>query len=297
MRQGADRNESFFTPDFSVMHVITSSAIPMHTHSSFVVGHCFRGVSRCRIGARDCVEFHPGDTGLLNPGERHQDFVSKPERDYLNVNISRRFFEEIGGGCCVNFSKSRLEANAEVKRICGSLRMELGGMAFGREILLKSLVTELAVCLFRLFTPVSAQPYELNLAPDEARTPVARALQYLRENYTEEFELDRIARAAGLSRFYLERVFKKATGRHMHTYMIQLRLDQAKHRLASSATPIVLPRDFDIFSLPSVPTNSVSQNVHAAAARSSSRPDHRLQPAKRQNTAGRPVSAPSPCNV
>ena len=34
-----------------------------------------------------------------------------------------------------------------------------------------------------------------------------------------------------------------------------------------------------------------------APARSSSRPDHRLQPENRQNTAGRPVSAPSPCNV
>ena len=34
-----------------------------------------------------------------------------------------------------------------------------------------------------------------------------------------------------------------------------------------------------------------------AVARSSSWPDHRLQPAKRQNTAGRPVFAPSPCSV
>src|SRR5215217_2988766 len=49
--------------------------------------------------------------------------------------------------------------------------------------------------------------------------------------------------------------------------------------------------------LPSVPTKSVSQNLHAAVARSASRPDQRLQPAKRQNTAGRPACAPSPCRV
>ena len=48
---------------------------------------------------------------------------------------------------------------------------------------------------------------------------------------------------------------------------------------------------------PSVPTKSVSQNWQMAVARSPSRPVHRLQPAKRQNTAGRPACAPSPCRV
>ena len=48
---------------------------------------------------------------------------------------------------------------------------------------------------------------------------------------------------------------------------------------------------------PSVPTKSVSQKRHWAKARSASRPLHRLQPAKRQNTAGRPTWAPSPCRV
>ena len=48
-------------------------------------------------------------------------------------------------------------------------------------------------------------------------------------------------------------------------------------------------------SRPSVPTKSVSQKLQMAASRSSSWPDQRLQPAKRQKTAGRPVLAPSPC--
>ena len=38
-----------------------------------------------------------------------------------------------------------------------------------------------------------------------------------------------------------------------------------------------------------------SQKRHMASARSTSRPLHRLQPAKRTNTAGRPALAPSPC--
>ena len=42
-------------------------------------------------------------------------------------------------------------------------------------------------------------------------------------------------------------------------------------------------------SVPSVPTKSVSQKRQMALARSCSRPLQRLQPAKRQNTAGRPA--------
>ena len=41
----------------------------------------------------------------------------------------------------------------------------------------------------------------------------------------------------------------------------------------------------------------VAERGTIASARSASRPVHRLQPAKRQNTAGRPAFAPSPCSV
>ena len=45
------------------------------------------------------------------------------------------------------------------------------------------------------------------------------------------------------------------------------------------------------------PTKSVSQNEQIAAARSCSRPLHRLQPANRTNTARRPACTPSPWSV
>ena len=58
-----------------------------------------------------------------------------------------------------------------------------------------------------------------------------------------------------------------------------------------AASPLVLVTH------PSVPTKSVSQNWQVARCRSCSRPVHRLHPANRQNTAGRPACTPSPCSV
>src|SRR5439155_13729219 len=62
-----------------------------------------------------------------------------------------------------------------------------------------------------------------------------------------------------------------------------------QHPSITSASSLALPN------LPPsgpVPTKSVSQNWQTARDLSSSRPDQRLQPEKRQNTAARPVCAP-----
>ena len=48
---------------------------------------------------------------------------------------------------------------------------------------------------------------------------------------------------------------------------------------------------------PSVPTKSVSQKLHCAVARSCSRPDHKLHPAKRRKTARCLDCTPSPWRV
>ncbi len=74
-----------------------------------------------------------------------------------------------------------------------------------------------------------------------------------------------------------------------------LDLREPEGRCAVEAAP--RPRAEGESNLPSVPTKSVSQKRQTAVSRSASRPDHRLQPAKRQNTAGRPAFSPSPCKV
>ena len=82
--------------------------------------------------------------------------------------------------------------------------------------------------------------------PDENNAQIMACLRIswldaercLHDTYTQEFSLDRIADAAGLSKYYLERVFKKATGLPPHTYVLMLRIEAAKKLLASSSMPI-----------------------------------------------------------
>ena len=65
-----------------------------------------------------------------------------------------------------------------------------------------------------------------------------KAIEYLEDNFNKPFNLERLAAASELSKHYLERVFKRATGLTPHTYALMLRIERAKQFLASSRKTI-----------------------------------------------------------
>ena len=195
------------------------------------------------MGTKISLVFGPGDTGLLNPGDAHEDLQTKQDRDYLTVNIKQELFREIINDLGSDarevpcFLTPKLEGDLALKRICWTLRNEVDGQEYGREILVKNLVSELAIHFLRRFSPsVSGLGFDSDQVT--ARWQVRKALEYLHDTYAQAFSLDRIAAAAGLSMYYLERVFKRATGLPPHTYMLMLRIEAAKKLLASSSIPI-----------------------------------------------------------
>jgi AraC family transcriptional regulator len=75
----------------------------------------------------------------------------------------------------------------------------------------------------------------------ERRPPgwLRRAKELLHDRFTESLSLDEIAAAAGVHPTHLARVFR----RHYHCtigdYLRGLRIDQARHELATSDTPLI----------------------------------------------------------
>ncbi|MGH8629698.1 MAG: helix-turn-helix transcriptional regulator [Burkholderiales bacterium] len=55
-----------------------------------------------------------------------------------------------------------------------------------------------------------------------------RAAEYVRLHLSENFRLEDMAAAAGLSAFHFARMFKKTTGLTPHRYLMNMRLDKAK---------------------------------------------------------------------
>jgi AraC family transcriptional regulator len=242
---GANLIRLYRESQLSLAHSVTTNAIPRHSHPEYVLGYYFRGRSPCRFSSCRDLEFGPGDLGLLNPGSAHEDYASRQERDYLTVNLKKSFFEELFRdlGCSAqsapHFPCPKITGNPDVRRICQAIRTEIDADQFGRGVVLRSLVTELAVCILRQLDNFRLEDALSSMDERACQRQVRRVAEYLQENYAQEFDLDRIAAVAGLSKYHLERAFKRATGLTLHTYMVMLRLERAKHSLGSTAKSIV----------------------------------------------------------
>ena len=122
---------------------------------------------------------------------------------------------------------AKIGNESAVAGLCHAIRREVDGNHFGREIVIQSLVTQLAVELLRRHPGFRIDPEQMEPDPRGACFHIQQVAGYLRENCTQEFRLDRLAKIAGLSKFQLERVFKRVTGINPHTFMMLARLDKA----------------------------------------------------------------------
>lgn len=67
--------------------------------------------------------------------------------------------------------------------------------------------------------------------------PVRRATEFIRECFAERLTLDRLAEAAGVSRYAVLRAFRREVGIAPYSYVIQVRIEEAS-RLLRSGVPV-----------------------------------------------------------
>lgn len=126
------------------------------------------------------------------------------------------------------------------------------------DVVLNSLMERLHGELMRrkaspLFVQGIAQTIAIHLARNYAETvedsrsgssslpgyKLRQITDWMAENVAEEFNLDRLAVQAGLSKFYFNRLFKSAVGMSPSHYQITLRMDAAKRLLRETKKSIV----------------------------------------------------------
>lgn len=236
---------AYANADFSATHTLTASGLRPHFHSGYVIGFLFAGTYRCRLNQAQRMEFRPGEITLLHPGEVHQDYSTEQERDYLTLNIQENLF--LHGlhdfGLCdrrlPDFFPPKIPADRQMGRTFKALRQALDGHDPQRNFLIRGLVVEVALYLSHHFASTANFEDEAISGKDASRWEIRRATEILKDSYTERFDLEEFSRVVGLSKYYLEKVFKKSTGMSPHQYVIQLRVERAKQLLASSSKSII----------------------------------------------------------
>jgi AraC family transcriptional regulator len=67
---------------------------------------------------------------------------------------------------------------------------------------------------------------------------VKKVLAYMREHLAEPIGLDALADLVGLSRFHFCTAFRLATGSTPHNTLVAMRIERARHLLASPELPV-----------------------------------------------------------
>lgn len=101
----------------------------------------------------------------------------------------------------------------------------------------ESLATMLAVHLARNYT-VKHQPRIRDSRAGLNRHQLARVIDFVHANFSQDIPLITLADVAGLSPYHFARLFKQSTGRAPHQYLVQVRVERAKALLLHSRESI-----------------------------------------------------------
>jgi AraC-like DNA-binding protein len=98
----------------------------------------------------------------------------------------------------------------------------------------------LATFLMRIFRRAQDAPSEV--PPSAIDRIVERARAFVNEHYAEKIGLDQVAKAAGMSKFHLERTFHSKLGLPIHQYLKRVRIGRALELLRAGRRPIHVAR-------------------------------------------------------
>lgn len=209
-----------------------------HWHDSYLIGVTEQGVQQfnCRGTRHDST---PGLVFALNPGELHDGHAPSAggftySTLYLEpawlVREMHALFGEAPAQSELAFTATLLHDPALAASISHVFNvLHTPEMHMARHIALDAFFWRVADHL----------QWRIRLDPDPRLPRVAlRARDYLHACLHQNIGLDELSAACGVDRFRLTRAFKAAFGLAPHAYLIQLRLVEARRRLALGESPV-----------------------------------------------------------
>ncbi len=241
------QRQTMLSRDFEFYHYLDLEPprVDFHHHDFYEVFFFVSGTAGYTVEGRS-YQLRPGDILLTNNRDIHRPEVApgKPYERYV-LWLTGAFLEQVqrpGDDLTACFLDAARKGYKLIRPGEGVL-VQLQGLcrrilalqredAFGSATLLYAAVTELLVYLNRAYfdTPSAIRQ---DVTESEA---VNRAVAYIEAHLAEELTLDTLAEAVHLSKFYLNRQFKRYTGLTIHQFILKKRLITARTMLRSGAS-------------------------------------------------------------
>lgn len=229
------RDRRFRDMECMAANFITHEFAP-HAHDTFSIGAIESG---CQIASiRGEREFTgPGALYLLNPGEIHDGAPGVREgyryrMIYPDIELFTSILEDVTGRVfhgILSFSRQLLVDPALAAAFHNAHRL----MQQGTDLLAAE------VGMFSVLSAMFARYGSVIIAPPvgEDASGLARARDYLADNFAEDVGLEDLAEISGLSRAHLIRSFRKAYFITPHAFQTDIRVRQARRMLRTGMSP------------------------------------------------------------
>lgn len=160
------------------------------------------------------------------------------ENHYLKIRIAHQFIQqvaiealEVKGDRLELLSQARIR-DAQLETIALMLLNELQQDHSGSKLYIESLTNVLGVHLIRQYT--TAQPLPQIYQGGLTQRQLIQTLDYIHDHLHQEIKLADLAVLLNMSQFYFCRRFKQAIGTTPHQYILEQRVERAKHLLKRS---------------------------------------------------------------
>lgn len=200
-----------------------------HSHETFSIGAINGGQSiymngkvQELVGAGAVVVMNPGDVHACNP-IGHQPWSYRML--YVDALWMGRLQHELGFSQSQDFRAFSTSVTYSPDLYVGLNRL----CAILNDKHAEHLQKHSAVV--RFFSEVQTRLDPAHCLKSEANYKLARAAEYIHENYTRSLRLDEICAAAELSASYLIRSFKRYHGMTPHEYLINRRIQHSRQQL------------------------------------------------------------------
>jgi AraC-like DNA-binding protein len=209
--------------------------VPFHIHDGYSIGVSLRGGlafdhcgSKCTapsgvISALEPYQVH----NAYAAGEHGWEFISM----LFPLEVVRGVVFEGSGANSLPCLPQRVIYDAELARGLVALHNQLESSHDSLERQSATVFT-----LTEFFRRHSTARRETGRLSGE-RDAVRRARELLQDSYAERISLDQLSTHAGLSPFYFLRIFRDEVGLTPHAYLNQIRIREAKRKLAAGASP------------------------------------------------------------
>jgi len=175
----------------------------------------------------------------INPDQFHGAVEQREVNGYLTVLINKDTIQEMAksafGKSYVSFENYFVTLDPESSHLINQFIRETTNRQRGFEFIQEGITLQLAVNFLRQI--------ESNLLLERCersrpRDNIKKAIDFMNDCYNEDCSLEDIAKAANLSAYHFIRVFKAETGMTPHEYMMDIRMNRIKEKLADQRLSI-----------------------------------------------------------